>query len=480
MERVEMSLIRPFLKSRILFCVCALLSACATRFDPSTAYSEKVGEVIQTSPSSQTTILFLVDGLSNQVLRSELLQSHLPEIRKHFLAAENSAVHQARTLFPSLTFPSIASLLKEAPISKTGALGNSLLYNAEVISFDSASDRHKFSEIMHGNNIFSRLSQKNQKSVSFDYGLGIDATVSASPVDVKIALATTTEDYLYLDQKKLASLKLLLTETSPEHWPEFIFIHLVGVDFMSHRYGSRSDQARTYLRQLDGSLKDVFEVLQSAEHRSRRRVVSMMTADHGFSPVIRDKISVEKALGEVTGANRKKGTRPEILVLNEHRMASVYVKSSEPAKTLNEWSSKLVKKPGIETVAYRDHDDVHVLSQNYKLQFKLVNADCPYDSQGVQFEGMAVACPSSVRLSLNEEASPYFLENIAYFFQAKRHPDLVVIPSPNTAFSDVDGGFHGGPTPEEVLVPLLLRNATPGDPKSIPPLWELLQFLARD
>jgi hypothetical protein len=443
-----------------------ILTACATRFEPGEDYSDQI-KLPGTHRSSKTVVLFLVDGLSLQTLNPELRQGKLPQITKHFLTSANSQVLQAHTSFPSLTFPGISCLLKEAPVFKTGALGNTVLYQQKITRFESMGEREKFSDIMHGENIFTRLKDKGQRSVSLDYGLGGDATVAASPVDINMGLAAGTEDYLYLDQKKLESLKLLLSDTALDEWPEFVFVHLVGLDFLSHQHGSQSSEAFEYLESLDRSLKDVFEILKKAEGKNHQ-VVSMLTADHGFSPKARRSVNLEKELLKLS---------PDLFSFNEHRMASVFAKTLPTEKSLQSWSQKLLRKPGLQIVAYRYGDSVQIQSKKLSLHFSYVPAVCPHGSKAISVNDAAPACPESLAEDVRALYYPHFIGNLAAFFQAERRPDLVVIPERATVFTSADGGFHGGPTAEEVLVPLLMRNSTLADPKSTPALWDLLNFL---
>lgn len=455
---------------RILVLFFLILSACATRFDPSVEYGEK----LKTPPpysSSRTVVLFLVDGLSFQMLDPQLRHGHLTQIQKHFLSYENARVYQARSVFPSLTFPAIASLLKGAPVNQTGALGNTLLYDGKVTSFESVKDRPKFTEMMKGNNIFTRLNEKRQRSVSLDYGLAPDATVSSSNADLKIGVAATLEDYLYLDQKKLASLQLILSKNPPHQWPEFIFIHLVGLDFLSHHYGPRSNEAIEYLEKLDSSLAEVFRLLRAGESKSHQ-VISMLTADHGFSPTAKKSVDFEKEL---------KSLKADLHGFNEHRMASVYAAKPASREELQRWSKQLLQKPGIEITATRYGNTVEVKSRTQSAAFTYVPAICPYGSLGVRFDEGLVRCPGQFGVVQTPKGEPlfypYFLENLAYYFQAEKHPDLIVIPEPDVVFAKNAGGFHGGPTADELMVPLLMRGGVLANPMSPPPLWDLLNVL---
>ncbi len=458
MRIVEMKFIFP-----ILFLI---LSACATRYGVPEEYARKVHRDPEKT-TKRTVVFFLIDGLPLQTLKAEIQQKRLPEIEKHFLGPGQQLM-QAHSIFPSLTYPNIAGLLQERPVSLTGALGNTIIANKTVIRFESPLDRPKFSETMKGHNVFERLAESNRRSVSLDYGLGVGASVCSDLLDLKSGLAAQLLDYLYLDQKRIDSLKILLEETKSNQWPEFIFVHLVGVDFLSHENGPRSEKVIDYLNSLDSSLKDLFQLLRKGESEGHE-VVSMLSADHGFMPETLYRLNVEAIANSID---------PKLKVFNEGRMAGLF--SSEhlaPGAQAN-WARSFVQQPGIEIVSYRDGNRVRILSKKLDVSFEYQKTNlCPESSMAIAVNGSAALCPGQLELKYRKLFYPFFIENLAYYFQASKHPDLVLIPEPATAFNDTELGFHGGPSVEETIVPLLMRNASLPDKSQIPANWELLRFL---
>jgi Type I phosphodiesterase / nucleotide pyrophosphatase len=100
-----------------LIALSALLSACATRYEVAQDYSELVRRD-ERPTSSQTVIVFLIDGLQLGMLKEELTNGQLPALSTYFLSGQDS-VHTARTVFPSLTYPAISSLLTGLPVEGT-------------------------------------------------------------------------------------------------------------------------------------------------------------------------------------------------------------------------------------------------------------------------------------------------------------------------------------------------------------------------
>ncbi len=443
-----------------------ILSSCATRYEVPRDYSTQIRRE-STRESKRTVVFFLIDGMSFQALMPQLENNRLLNLKAHFLG-NAQPVWTAHSIFPSLTFPNLSSLLREKPIHKTGALGNKVISNGRLLDFENLADIDGFAQMIKGNNVFTRLAEKGQRTVSFDYGLGLDATFHSALIDLNAGIAFSNKDYLYLDQKKIESLRILLSQEKPQYWPDFIFIHLVGVDFLSHIHGPKSKEVANYLVALDQSLSEVFKLLKDSES-SGHETVSIMTADHGFSPKLTKMVKVEKLVAALD---------PKLKVINEVRFALVYNPQNPTQAQKQEWAEKLVKSGKVEIVSYRHENQVRILSKSKDFKFEyLPNVQCPEQSMGFSIGNASSAlCPSKLVESLNNLFYPHFIENLAYFFQAEKHPDLLLIPHPNTSFAVVQGGYHGGPTLLETRVPLLMRNARLANPTSVPALSELLRF----
>ena len=441
----------------------SLILACATRYTVSDNYSELIRQSGSQNGSSRTTIFFLIDGFSVPLLQKEIRRKHIPEIQKYFLGP-NQAITEAYSAFPSLTYTNLASLLSERPVHLSGALGNSLLNSEnEVIRFESVLNRDFFARKLIGINIFHRLANKSQKTVSLDYGLGTEATVFTGIDGLKAGLAAGFKDYLYLDQKRIDSLKNILSENPTSAWPRFIFIHLIGVDFLSHQHGRDSLQVENYLKVLDRRLGKIFKILETAE-RQKYQVVSMLSADHGFAGGIKQHLCIEDIVHEADG---------KALILNEGRMAGIYTQ-----KSFSEIQNKLLQKKGIEIVAYRESDEIFIQSNQLKVRVQLsATTNCVPESKAISIGKRGSICPESLDIQSQNLFYPHLLPNLIYYFQAAQHPNLIVIPVPTTAFNTIDVGFHGGPTVDETTTPLLLRNALPPKNKQALPIWQLLSFL---
>lgn len=441
----------------------ALYAACATRYSVAHKYQEILEDKLQKVNTSETVVFFLVDGLSKDLLKSQLSSGKLPQISKHFLN-KSDRIYEAYAAFPSLTYTNIAGLLSEKPVHLSGAFGNTVFYKQkEIIHFESIFDRLRFAKRIQGNNIFSRLQEKQLSTASFDYGLGADATVATAVEDLSSGIAATFKNYLYLDNKRLEALEKTLTDAEPEAWPHFIFVHLIGVDFLSHQYGPESKIVKDYLRNLDAQLAKVFTLLKKSEV-GNHHVVSILSADHGFAAPIKTRINIEQLVHKIDQSS---------LIFNESRMAGIYTKSA-----FNVLAAKLLENSNVEITAYQDKDQLVVQSRNLRVAIRLVVSDaCQPRSMALAIAGAAAICPEALDEKSQNIFYPYLLPNLIYYFQAQHHPDVIAIPAPRISFSDKEIGAHGGPTRDEIFVPLLLRNASlPKHGKTLA-IWQLLQFL---
>lgn len=446
---------------RLLF-VFFFLCSCATRNNVLNQYREKLQNGLA-HKSQRTHILFLVDGLSYTVMKQQLKNGSLPNIKTFFLAP-GQVLRKAHAVFPSLTFTNIAGILKEKPVHQTNAIGNKIVYNNRRINFESLDDRQNFTEIMRANNIFTRLNQKNYLTASFDYGLAADASLS-SELDFQSAYAASQSDYRYIDLKKNDALKLLLSTTKTNQWPEFIFVHLVGYDFLSHRFGPQSAETLSYLKTIDSDLADTLNLLKKTE--SEHQVISILSADHGFSLNAKNYVDIGQLV---------KKTAPGAVVINESRMASLYYEKPSSTGELDTLTKKLIKQKGIELIAYKKSGQIKLQTHGRSFTYQELNQECVGGGVKISTENFTDICSTQLPESIKNMFYPFFIENLASYFSNPHWPDVVIIPNADTTFTNVGRGFHGGPTADETITPLLMRNAKiPQD--VIIPNWQLLNFI---
>lgn len=449
-----------------LLCFTCLLISCSSLQHVEEDYRDHLTE---NSPTlSQRTVLFiLVDGLPLSTVKTQLSKGALPEIQKHFLS-NNRPLYQARTPFPSLTYPGIGSLLTEKSVDQNGIFGNTIVMNGGPLNFEVPSSYAKLNQLISGKTIFSRLKAKGLSSVSFDFSFLNDASAHTRPTDSNVGLGILSEEYNIPDRRQLKGLQNLLEKTNPQAWPDFIFIHLLGVDFNTHDHGPDSPQTIRYLRKLDEQLGPVFEILRAEESKKSRQIVTMLSADHGFDELIDQRIDLETAV-------RKQDRN--IFVINEGRFAGIYFPQTYSEKQRAQFLLSWSEREDIEIVATREDDHVFIRSKKLEIAFQYLSKPCKESNFGISIGAQTSICPEDLSTENNSLFYPYFLSNLSFYFRATAHPDALIIPRPGVTFKEKILGQHGGPTPREIFVPLFIRGASLGDTQKIPALWELLRFL---
>ncbi len=435
----------------------AALSSCASREQIADEY-----EPTEIAVPGQTTVFFLIDGLSVRTLKNGLASGRLPNIRRFFHT--DRQFYQAHAAFPSLTFTNVSCLLTEQPVNENGFLGNKFFLDGHYYDFEKPLERKKYGTLVsHESNVFHRLSQRGETSISLDYGLSVDATVHAPLADLSTVIQIAEGEYAYADQKKIEILQLMLKKSRPSQWPAFVFIHLVGLDFISHSHGPDSPEAQAYLETLDELLEPLFEALRESESGTRQRIVSLLSADHGFNPITKNVVEIEKLI------------KPPVTILNESRMAALFwTKKNSPKPALLEHA---LQHSGVELLVERTADGYQVRSKTGRTQVSLRgDTDCARDHIAMKIDQGPWQCPSLLDVQSETKYYPFFLSNMAYYMSAANAPNAVLIPDRQTVFSEDYFGNHGGPTAEETLVPLLMRNATLNAERA-PPIWRLLNLI---
>lgn len=397
--------------------------------------------------SGKTVLVFLVDGLPLSTLKEQLKLKKLPQIQKFFLS-DKKQIFIARTTFPSLTFPGISSLLTERPVDQNGIYGNTVLYEDEKLEFESPLNFAALNKRLQGKNILSRLKAKGLKTASFSYSFQSDSAAHMEINDTNAALAIQQKNYAFVDKKTIHSLEFLLANTAEKEWPDFIFIHLIGVDFLSHDQGAKSIEVKKHLEFLDQELANSFKILTKAEASKKREIVALMTADHGFDQDVKKAVNLEEVLLKVDSG---------LTILNEGRYVGLYFPSVWSPERRTALMKDLVSHPAVDIVAHVQNDQVFVQSSTLSTKFSISNTMFDTKSEQLYY--------------------PFFLSNLSHYFKTAGHPDAIIIGKSGVAFQNDHLALHGGPTSEEVFVPLLMHNSSLRDTQKIPALWELLQFL---
>ncbi len=465
--------IRIFILSATLFSV-----ACVSRHEVADDYRLALAREPKIA-TERTVIFFLIDGLPAKMLEQQLAQGHLPGLQAYFLKG-NPIVAYARTVFPSLTFPAIASLLSEEPVDKHGIYSNETVQGSETLNFEDVSSYPSLNARLKSRTIFTRLHAKGLRSVSFDYAFQAGADAHTNALDLDAALAVSDKNYKYVDLKTMASLNLLLKKTASSAWPDFIFVHLIGLDLITHDKGPENSAVEEYLQDLDAGLTKVFATLNKAEQRGSRQVVALLSSDHGFDDKITRHLKLSEAIHEAAA---------EVQIINQGRYLELYFpKRWSEAKRL-ELLQSVSAKPDVDLVALRSRSTLRIQShtQTAEVYFNETMV-CDSSNFAVSYRLLEPApllasnprwdCPEKLSEPAASAFYPYFVANVSRYFSAASHPDAVILGQPGVTFKGGLLGQHGGPTPQELFVPLLLHNALIDSKGPPPAIWQLLNFMS--
>lgn len=409
--------------------------------------------VVQADTGQATTFLFVIDGLSIRTLKGEFERKNLNFLRNHFL--RSNQFYKARSVFPSLTYPNLASILTEKPVSQHGVYGNKIFAGGQSFNFEEPGAHRYLNDKIKDQNVFHRLENKGLRTVSIGYNFWSNASSATNPVDINAAAQILEKNYRAVDEFLIDSLYELLSQTDEKRWPDFVFVHLIGLDLTSHDHGPDSQQAQAYLRFLDEKLGPVLQLIESREALQKRKVISLLTSDHGFSVPIQRKIDIPNVLKKES----------QIRTFNEGRLVSFI---------FPEFWDENRRKFYIESADFNQDFQIKAWRQGNKLY--------------LQTHSNSKATPGSPRnqnltvdqyefsMSARGLSDPLF-SSILDYFKTSAKVDMVLLTSDKVAFDQDYQGFHGGISDDEMLVPFLIRNGRLKDEGRIPFLYEILRFL---
>ncbi len=396
------------------------------------ACSGPLGQLKPNPVRKRTVVLFLIDGLSVPALQNALATDSMSAFRNHFFQQGNR-FNIARAAFPTLTLPNVSSILTGRPIGEQPILGNKMLIQSRVVNFEDPRFRPALARYVDSDTVFETLNRQGKTSASFSFTLGQNATTHTS-AGITEAIEYKLHDYDEIDDRLIRSTQNYLESHDPSEWPEFIYIHLIGVDGYMHHLGPNDRRTVQYLQSLSTRLAPVFKKLQEAESHEHD-VVTFLTSDHGSvdTPQFAD---VEEEVRRIHSS---------ATVLNQGRILSVYSEKSDSPEKLQNLLARVRHTRGVDMTVYRDR-------------------------------GGAIRIDSAHSLASIRQNHPFVMENLTAYFNADQHPDAIVLAQDGFTFSNKHRGDHGGLSASEVYVPLLMRNASLSG-NEIPRTSDLLRFL---
>lgn len=416
----------------------------------------------------KTVVLFLIDGLGDNLFRKNFDQ--LPNITS-FFHVEDRQYATAHSIFPSLTFPNLISLMTRTPADRHSVVGNQMLLSSQrptetrILDFEKREDVVWLNTVKENALVFSQLKTEARTSVSFAQSLFMGASAEQAG-SIPMGLSYLNKNYISIDRKNIKSLWTLLEKTKPQQWPDFIFIHLIGADAIAHDLGPFDPSLPKYLKLLDSELAPIFSQLIRGQHNGVQ-VASILTADHGFINV-ESTFDLETLLQPIA---------PSATIVNEGRHASITFNGSEKPIEQLAFLSELSKKPEIELTMMRLENSVTLFTKKGTFQLKLNRSlTCPHHQFSVEWKGTSY-CPQKLNELPELNSMPSFApENLVSYLAAPQHPDAAIVAADGISFFDKYRGHHGGLSSDEVIVPLLLRGIVVRNQR-VPALYEILNVL---
>jgi hypothetical protein len=449
--------------NKFIALVIFILGACVSRTQVQSDYS--ASKNANASDQKRTLVFFLMDGFSAPLARSLLSQGALPNIQ-NFLLGEEDNFTLGRAQFPTLTYPNISSILTSKKVGEHAVVGNQVWVEDEVENLESPLHVATLNKLLGTQSIFKSMTAQKRNSVSIAPVFGDGATANFG-LDLDLGLYFQDGEYDYVDTKLLDTLQILLSKTKADQWPEFVFVHLVGIDSYSHSFGSNSAQVLRHAKMIDTRLGPIFELIKKVSTQNHL-VQVLMTSDHGMTEV--------KKIAHIETLIPK-----DAKLINEGRFASFNfgknANDSERESTLK----KLAAQKSVEIVASFKDDQITILDKVRKYTIRYQDADCGHDGNyALSVESSPYVCPSGIDGLTEKFFYPYFATNLANYFRAPNHPEVLLLASSAYSFAYPEYvANHGGMTPDELFVPIFYWNIRINSSEPVLPTYRLLEEFRR-
>lgn len=442
------------------------LTSCQTSRAVTFAYNDATYGGEHYKSSDRTSVLFLMDGLSTEMLRTSLQTSNVPNISDAFTLSTKARFAVGRAAFPSLTFPNIASILTGHPVSEHSVTGNRVMIDDKIVNFESVTNWEQLALTLQRRTIFYKLAEDSQSSVSYSYAFSGGATAYQT-TSAAAAAGYLESDYVSIDTQTLTSLKTLLLSTQLSKWPRFIFVHIVGIDATAHSNGPFDKSVQAYIHAIDAQLREVFQILDhpNGQAASTREINYAMTADHGFRAT-----PDHSPLEDVVAHMKRK-----IQIISDNRTAPLFLKEDMSADEKMKLAQALLLVPHVGWAVVKTEDGVELLKRSgARGRISIAKKKCPSGESAARFEWFPNAdsktaapslstsqhfnCLSEFDLVTGADDDSYIVPALVDYFQAPHAPDMIFIPDDHSDFAEGYAGNHGGLSRDEMLVPVLTKG----------------------
>jgi hypothetical protein len=457
-----------FLILTLAACLFQGLLACVSTHEVGEDFQRHSLQRAQSTTKKVSVVLILVDGLGADLLSQNL--DRTSNLKKYF-RLDSTQFSLAHSVFPSLTFPNLMSLLTRTPVNQHSVIGNHMQLSRgefrepKTLNFESHEDLVWLNNVKESALVFSKLTAQGQFSATFAQSLFSGATVQ-NKGDLRMANAYMNHDYLYVDTNNIAALKDFLEITPSTELPSFIFLHLIGVDAMAHDFGPFDPRVGSYLANLDRALNPILTKLEGHQTNGTS-IATILTADHGFIEV-KNVFPLEKMF-EFKSQN--------IMVLNEGRNAALFFDQDRSFGKQTQFIKTILQRPEIDLAAWRENQFLTISTKSRTWTFRFFKNPACLNYQFAVIWNEQSICPEDVERAIDGfPLPPFAFENILSYLVAPQAPDAILIAAEGVSFNAKYKGHHGGISQQETLVPLLLRGVKVRDMRT-PSLFEVLKIM---
>jgi predicted AlkP superfamily pyrophosphatase or phosphodiesterase len=256
----------------------------------------------QAPVGSRHVVLFSIDGMASGYLeRADALGLAIPNLRR--LQREGTTAEGARSVMPSITYPSHTTMITGVNPTRHGITANGFLD-----PLDPAQMRGEGSFVFYEDikvpTLFDAVRAKGGISAAVWWPVTVDAPIDYNfpdfdaPTlhDVRTLLHFSSPEARALagppagligagDDTELDVLRTRIAIAFLQHRPQLLAVHLIALDGASHQHGPYGREALAALESVDRHLGELIAAIQAAGLWNDTTLV--VTSDHGFVPVER-------------------------------------------------------------------------------------------------------------------------------------------------------------------------------------------------
>jgi hypothetical protein len=505
---------KKFLKSTLaMVLIPCVLFGCADRSE------------LDIHPAKNTTIpqkrviVFLVDGMRNDIVQSMLKEGELPNF-KHYFYDRGCQVENAVSVIPSITYAAIASSITGRFPGHHQIVGNEW-FDRISGKFQNYKEFRTFQEVdndLKAPTLYEMLPDKFTVTIQTAHRRG-----AARSYDnwMSNGINWHFENFRGVDSVIASRFSEIAScSNSIGTWPDLIFTYFPSLDHIGHHYGSTSKEYRQMLEYVDGQIGRICRGLEKSNLLNGTYLILVSDHGHEDSPnecswSIEDCFRKELKIPFVNDLFLE-GCKPEtwqnhlknyrmVLVNSGPRRIQLYLRSgefwfSQPSygevrNFLKQWyphSLKktqgddlvefLIKNPSAGIVALKEKENmIRIVGKTGEARvirtlqpdgvklyrYETISGDPLNYGDFIQTKKFVNGKSVNSRTWLSASCQtdyPDFVPQIVEFYDAHRSGEITLFAAPGWDFSADSHGGHGSVFRRDMVMPFVI--AGPGISKS--------------